>query len=349
MDWSNETWVKLYRRDTADWMLLSWRARGLFCLILRVVNRLGVLDLGRTGPRAVAALVHAGGDAAEIVAALDELLADGCVTLDGSILTVTNFVAAQEATASQALRAKMHRERVSVTKRDAPVTKRDDAVTKSDGTVTRRHAPSRAVTNRREQKRTEENREKGDAYASPAADDAGASPATGAGEPQEAPGEPDKGKRRRTPRPDEGEPLQGTPEAAAAQSLAATVRLREIVRRPNALCMAAVKAYPAINVPVEIARAEAWLIANPANAKSDGDRYLNSWLSRAQDRAPRVAAPEPNAGKPARTPPLPWSRPEPVQSGTNRVNIDGEWFDRATQHDEIEALLSKKFGRRTDG
>ena len=73
MDWANETWVKLYRRDTADWMLLSWRARGLFCLLLRAVNRRGELDLGRTGPRAVAALVYAGGDVDAVVAALSAL------------------------------------------------------------------------------------------------------------------------------------------------------------------------------------------------------------------------------------------------------------------------------------
>ena len=45
-------------------------------------------------------------------------------------------------------------------------------------------------------------------------------------------------------------------------------------------------AYPAIKVPAEILKAAAWLDANPANKKSDYKRFLNGWLSRAQDKAP---------------------------------------------------------------
>ena len=51
------------------------------------------------------------------------------------------------------------------------------------------------------------------------------------------------------------------------------------------------KAYPAINISDEISRAEAWLLANPKNRKSDYIRFLNGWLSRSQDRAPRVSKP----------------------------------------------------------
>lgn len=47
------------------------------------------------------------------------------------------------------------------------------------------------------------------------------------------------------------------------------------------------EAYPAINVDAQISQAEAWLLANPKNRKSDYMRFLNGWLSRAQDRAPR--------------------------------------------------------------
>lgn len=344
MDWANETWVKLYRRDTADWMLLSWRARGLFCLLLRAVNRRGELDLGRTGPRAVAALVYAGGDVDAVVAALAELTADGCVTIEGPTLRVRNYVEAQEATASQALRAKMYRERI--TKSDGTVTGRDGTVTKSDATVTPSRAPSRRVTNRIEEKRREESYDGAVAPSPP--DDAKPSPGGSGAAPTGAPAEPAKGRRRSEPRPDAPAPLPGTPAARAVASLASTSRLREIVRRPHALCAAAVEAYPAVNVPTEIARAEAWLVANPANAKRDGDRYLNMWLSRAQERAPRVGGNDTSPAAPQRAPTFPWARPEPVQSGTNRVIIDGVWYDRATQHDEIEALLAKKFngGRR---
>ena len=47
-------------------------------------------------------------------------------------------------------------------------------------------------------------------------------------------------------------------------------------------------AFPAVNVPVEILKAAAWIDANPANKKSDYKRFLNGWLSRAQDKAPRA-------------------------------------------------------------
>lgn len=49
-------------------------------------------------------------------------------------------------------------------------------------------------------------------------------------------------------------------------------------------------AFPAIDVAVEVKRAEMWLKANPANRKSNYERFLFNWLTRAQDRAPRIAA-----------------------------------------------------------
>lgn len=53
------------------------------------------------------------------------------------------------------------------------------------------------------------------------------------------------------------------------------------------------KAYPAVNVEQEILRAAAWLASNPKNKKSDYLRFLNNWISRAQDRAPRVESQDP--------------------------------------------------------
>lgn len=48
-------------------------------------------------------------------------------------------------------------------------------------------------------------------------------------------------------------------------------------------------AYPALSLDVELSKASAWLIANPKNAKSNYGRFLTNWLTKAQDRAPRVA------------------------------------------------------------
>ena len=62
-------------------------------------------------------------------------------------------------------------------------------------------------------------------------------------------------------------------------------------------------AYPAITISTELAKAAAWLDANPKNVKSDYRRFLNGWLSRAQNSAPRAdAAPayRQHAAKPSR-------------------------------------------------
>ena len=45
--------------------------------------------------------------------------------------------------------------------------------------------------------------------------------------------------------------------------------------------------YPAINIPQEIKKAEAWLLANPRNRKKNYERFLVNWFSRAQEKAPR--------------------------------------------------------------
>jgi hypothetical protein len=45
-------------------------------------------------------------------------------------------------------------------------------------------------------------------------------------------------------------------------------------------------AFPAVDVPTELAKATVWLIANPANKKSNYARFLANWLTKAQERAP---------------------------------------------------------------
>jgi|GEM_PF-2578869 hypothetical protein len=47
------------------------------------------------------------------------------------------------------------------------------------------------------------------------------------------------------------------------------------------------KAYPAVDVQSELNAMAAWLEANPKNKKSDYPRFINNWLKRAQDQAPR--------------------------------------------------------------
>lgn len=115
MRWSEERYLKLYTRDTTDWLALGWKAQGLFCLLLRKVDRTGTLSLGKNGRRGISA--HIGGAAAwsEIEAPLNELLADGCVRLDDDEknLLIPNFLEAQEAIQGPTARKQRERERRS--------------------------------------------------------------------------------------------------------------------------------------------------------------------------------------------------------------------------------------------
>jgi hypothetical protein len=128
--WEEERYVKLYTRDTADWLALPWQAQGLFALILRKVDKAGILALGKHGRRGLAA--HLGGASAwpEIEPHLDTLIADGCVTIRDGALVIPNFTAAQEAAQSTAARKRAQRERDHTESQN----------------VTDSHAPSRAVT-----------------------------------------------------------------------------------------------------------------------------------------------------------------------------------------------------------
>jgi hypothetical protein len=47
-------------------------------------------------------------------------------------------------------------------------------------------------------------------------------------------------------------------------------------------------AYPAVNVMLELKKMNAWLISNPKNMKKNVSRFINSWLSRSQDKSGRV-------------------------------------------------------------
>ena len=46
--------------------------------------------------------------------------------------------------------------------------------------------------------------------------------------------------------------------------------------------------YPAIDIQSELRKMEVWLYSNPANRKKQYVRFISNWLTRAQDRAPRV-------------------------------------------------------------
>lgn len=115
MNWNEERYVRVYTRDTAEWLSLSFHAQALDVLIARKVDRDGRLPLGRLGRKAVA-VVLAQVPLWEIVIgpALAELEAAGRVVIEGSgdalVLAIPDFRPAQEATASGAARQRKYRE-----------------------------------------------------------------------------------------------------------------------------------------------------------------------------------------------------------------------------------------------
>lgn len=148
MDWANERYVRVYTRDTDDWLVLSWDAKAVWLAMMRKFDRAGVLETKR-GARGVAALIGAPIDVVE--RGLPELLHDGCVVEHGLGYAARNFIEAQETPQSDKQRAKNSRERrrsPGVTIRDSDVTTPGPLVTDRDGAVTNRDESSRAVTPR---------------------------------------------------------------------------------------------------------------------------------------------------------------------------------------------------------
>lgn len=125
MDWPEERYVRVYTRDTGDWLSLSFEAQAVWLMVLRKLNRGGRIQLGRGGRQMLASLLGHAAKRKAIDRALDELLADGCVTLEagGSELFAPRFREAQDWTLTPAERTKRWRDRkkgdVSVTPGDA--------------------------------------------------------------------------------------------------------------------------------------------------------------------------------------------------------------------------------------
>jgi hypothetical protein len=141
MRWEDERYVRLYTRDTVDWEMLPWQSRALFPLLLRKVDRAGIIQLGKHGARGLSNVVGLPVEVTE--AGLAGLLDDGSAEIHGESLVIKNFIEAQEATASDSKRAREYRER-----HRNVVTNRDTDITNRDATVTGNHDASRAVTTR---------------------------------------------------------------------------------------------------------------------------------------------------------------------------------------------------------
>jgi len=146
MRWEDERYVRVYTRDTVNWKITTWQGKAVLVLLFRKVDRAGLLDVGDHGMDGIAAMVDLPLDI--VRAGMESLIERGTVTLRDGTVTVTHFIEAQEARASDRARArtKRERDRDGVTRRDATVTPRDATVTPRDATVTESHTPSRGVT-----------------------------------------------------------------------------------------------------------------------------------------------------------------------------------------------------------
>jgi hypothetical protein len=159
MDWSNERYVRVYTRDTDDWLVLSWEAQALWLMVLRKLDRAGVLET-RRGARGIAALVRMPVDVVE--RALAELVEDGCLRPHELGYVAPNFIEAQETPQSDRQRKAESRARRRDRSREVTsghdgsrvdpncdhVTECDCRVTNRPVDVTRGHAASRGVTRR---------------------------------------------------------------------------------------------------------------------------------------------------------------------------------------------------------
>lgn len=152
MNWSAERYSRLYTRDTANWLAGPWQARALLPCVVRKLDRSGRLDLDDNGIDGLAAVV---GLPVEVVeAGLAWWSRKGTLVMDGSVLVMPNFVAAQECHAAPSLRSKGYRDRRNVTPRDGPDTPRDATVT-GNGGPSHGVTPSRTVPNQPERETRE--------------------------------------------------------------------------------------------------------------------------------------------------------------------------------------------------
>jgi hypothetical protein len=138
MRWEDERYVRIYTRDTPDWLALGWEAQALFVFTTRKCDRAGILELGRSGTRGLAALVVMPLEVVE--RALPILLSDGCVQMNGTTLVIPNFIEAQETPQSDAQRQREARARARDRAQSRNVTEASRNVTTVTDPVTPRHA-----------------------------------------------------------------------------------------------------------------------------------------------------------------------------------------------------------------
>lgn len=109
MRFEDERYVRVYTRDTLNWMMLRWEGQAVFLFLLRKADRTGVIDLGESGD-AVAAVVALSGMPEEFASAgVARCLKTGSIEQQGNCLIFPKFIEAQESTMTPAARQKESR------------------------------------------------------------------------------------------------------------------------------------------------------------------------------------------------------------------------------------------------
>ena len=337
--WDDEPWIKVYTRDPAEFLALSFDASGLLLHLWRKLDKSGVFAIGDVAREEVAELLALTFriERTRMEAALAELVRRKFVVLamneDQQVLVVPDFEPAQSARASDRVRQQEKR------KRD-----RDEALSSSRSelssghapsrAVTDGHAPSRAVTDGHAPSRIEENRKENKRV-----EDVDTSPTTS---PSHAP--PTELTRRSVMKP---EPAEGGPKTLAAPCAfanrgdpnLAAIR-QKLASMPKPLCfLAEVEAEQGFYSPVmngamlldellaAIDDAAGKLGPRLRKVQRDDDRgleelerHVGGYINQA--RKTRHVLPRPSVGIRADTEEAPPPRPKPIIHRPTPTTID---------------------------
>ncbi len=130
MDWTNERYVRIYTRDTADLMAIGWQGRTVLWEMIRKADRAGIIDGDED---TLPDLLRLPRDITK--EGISRLLKRGTVERGQSAYVVVNFIEAQEAKQSDRQRQAKSRAKRRDRARSDKVTNRDS---ESQHTVTSR-------------------------------------------------------------------------------------------------------------------------------------------------------------------------------------------------------------------
>lgn len=262
LDWTNETWVRLYRSDSPAWKRLKWEAQSVYLGLQRKLDRAGCLSLdGLMDFEAVAEMTGCPEDVAE--RALPRLYQLGFLVKaeDGDMIVDPEYIERDEAASSDAQRKRDSRARRRDRTMSRSVTGESQNVTEPSQPVTRGHSASLRDETRRDEQRRE------DSCAEPLEDERPAPPAAGwipyTGK------SPERRARRQVPEQVESGEPEPWSEMAILDSDLAPLRT----------------AYPGVDVDAELCKARSWCLANGTRRKTVRGipKFLNGWMERAQN------------------------------------------------------------------